>query len=188
MGRIIFDTATTANGWIADENESLGWLFAVPGPEVAPGEDTTQLAPPEAAIMVMGSSTYRWVLREVDMLAHPERWQEYHGEKPTFVFTHGEAPVPEGADIRFVSGPVTDALPALRAAAGDGDIWVVGGGDLAGQFFDAGALDEIALSIAPVLLPGGAPLFPQRVESDRLTLLSAEAVGAFARLRYRVRS
>ena len=75
----------------------------------------------------------------------------------------------------------------LRDAAGDGNIWVVGGGDLAGQFFDAGALDRIAMSIAPVALDGGAPLFPRRVESDRLTLVSAEAVGQFARIIYDVR-
>ena len=94
--------------------------------------------------------------------------------------------MPEGADIRFVSGSVEDALPAIRAAAGDDDIWVVGGGDLAGQFFDAGVLDELAVSIAPVTLTGGAPLFPRRVESDRLRLESVTAIGQFARLRYSV--
>ena len=126
------------------------------------------------------------MLAESDILAHPEKWREFHGDRPTFVFTSRELPVPEGADIRFVSGPVADVLAEIRAAAGDGDIWVVGGGDLAGQFLDAGALDEIALSVAPVALTGGAPLFPRRVGSDRLRLVSASAVGQFARLVYRV--
>lgn len=151
MGRIVFDTATSLNGWIADEHNSLAWLFA-----------------------------------ESDILAHPQKWREFHGDKPTFVFTTRQLPVPEGADVRFVSGPVADVLPVVREAAGDGDIWVVGGGDLAGQFLDAGALDEIALSVAPVALTGGAPLLPRRVESDRLRLVSARAVGQFARLVYRV--
>ena len=182
MGRIIFDTAATLNGWSADEHDSLSWLFAVPGGEVPDPE----LLPSTAAVMVEGRTTYEWVLRESDILAHPEKWQEFHGTRPTFVFTHQELPVPEGADIRFVSGSVEDALPAIRAAAGDDDIWVVGGGDLAGQFFDAGVLDELAVSIAPVTLTGGAPLFPRRVESDRLRLESVTAIGQFARLRYSV--
>src|SRR5690606_20646317 len=101
---------------------------------------------------------------------------------PTFVFTSRQLPAPAGADIRFRSGPVADVLDELREAAGDGDIWVVGGGDLVGQFLDIGALDEIALSVAPVALTGGAPLLPRRVESDRLRLVSARAVGQFARL------
>ena len=182
MGRIVFDTAATINGWIADEHDSLSWLFAVPGGE----EPDESLIPRGATVMVEGRTTYEWVLRESGILEAPEKWQEFHGTRPTFVFTHRELPVPEGADIRFVSGSVADALPEIREAAGDGDIWVVGGGDLAGQFFDAGALDELALSIAPVALTGGAPLFPRRVESDRLHLESAEAVGQFARLRYRI--
>ncbi|MBW8872430.1 MAG: dihydrofolate reductase [Leifsonia sp.] len=182
MGRIIFDTAATINGWIADEHDSLSWLFAVPGGET-PDES---LIPSGAAVMVEGRTTYEWVLRESDILAHPEKWQEFHGTRPTFVFTHRELPVPEGADIRFVSGSVSEALPGIREAAGEGDIWVVGGGDLAGQFLDAGALDELAISIAPVTLTGGAPLFPRRVESDRLHLEEATAVGQFARLRYSV--
>ncbi|WP_207455022.1 dihydrofolate reductase family protein [Herbiconiux sp. SYSU D00978] len=183
MGKIIFDTATSLNGWIADENNSLAWLFAVPGGESADAE----LLPQTATVMVEGSTSYEWVLAESDILANPEKWREFHGDKPVFVFTSRQLPKPEGADIRFVSGSVADVLPAIREAAGDGDIWVVGGGDLAGQFLDAGALDEIAISVAPVALTGGAPLFPRRIESDRLHLVSATAVGEFARLIYEVR-
>jgi len=182
MTRILFDTATSLNGWIADENASLAWLFAVDGGTTPDAE----VLPTNAGVLVEGSSTYEWVLAESDILTHPEKWREFHGDRPTFVFTSRDLPAPEGADIRFVSGPVADALPAIREAAGETDIWVVGGGDLAGQFLDIGALDEIAVSIAPVLLTGGAPLLPRRLESDRLRLVSAKAVGQFARLVYAV--
>jgi dihydrofolate reductase len=182
MGTVVFDTATSLNGWIADEQGSLDWLFAAAG-----GEDPPEgLLPAGAAVLVEGSTTYEWVLAHEDLLAHPERWQTFYGDKPTFVFTSRTLPVPEGADVRFVAGLVTEALPAIRAAAGDGDVWVVGGGDLAGQFLDAGALDEIALSVAPVALTGGAPLLPRTVGGDRLRLVSASAVGPFARLVYAV--
>jgi dihydrofolate reductase len=182
MGKIIFDTASTINGWIADEQNSLAWLFAVENGETPDAE----LLPQDTTVMVEGSTSYEWVLAESDILANPEKWEEFHGTKPVFVFTTRDLPVPDGADVRFVSGSVADALPAIREAAGDGTIWVVGGGDLAGQFLDAGALDELAISIAPVTLTGGAPLFPRRVESDRLRLESARAVGQFARLIYSV--
>lgn len=182
MGKVIFDTATAFNGWIADEQSSLDWLFAVPDGD-APDEG---MFPAHATVLVEGSTTYLWVLEHEDLLAHPERWQGFYGDRPTVVFTHRELPVPTGADVRFVSGPVSQALPAIRAAAGDGDVWVAGGGDLAGQFLDAGALDEIALSVAPVALAGGAPLLPRTVGSDRLTLVSAAAIGQFARLVYAV--
>lgn len=182
MGQIIFDSATTFNGWIADEHHSLDWLFAVEGGE----EPADGLYPAHAAVLVEGSSTYEWVLRFENLLERPERWRELFGDKPTFVFTSRRLPVPEGADVRFVSGDVAQALPDIRAAADGEDIWVVGGGDLAGQFFDAGALDRIEISVAPAALTGGAPLFPRRVGPDRLRLVSARAVGQFARLIYDV--
>ena len=182
MSRIIFDTATSLNGFIADEANSLSWLFAVEGGT----EPDASLLPQHATVLVEGSTTYEWLLAEGDLLANPAKWREFHGDKPTFVFTTRRLPVPAGADVRFVSGRVGEVLPELRSAAGDGDIWVVGGGDLAGQFLEAGALDQIAVSIAPVLLTGGAPLLPRRVESDRLRLVSAHAAGQFARLIYQV--
>lgn len=183
MGEIVFDTAVTLNGFLADEQNSLAWLFAVEGGD-QPDEG---MVPAAATVLVEGSTTYEWLLREQDLLAHPEKWREFHGEKPTFVFTRRDLPVPAGADIRFVTGPVAQALPAIRAAAGDGDIWVVGGGDLAGQFLDAGALDRIAVSVAPATVAGGAPLLPRVVGSDRLRLESATKFGQFARLIYSVR-
>jgi len=183
MGRIRYDTATTINGWIADENNSLAWLFAVPGSSDAEHE----IATPDSTVDVMGSTTYLWLLDESDMLAQPEKWAEFFGTKTVFVFTSRELPVPVGADVRFVNSSVADALPTLREVAGDGDIWVIGGGELAGQFLDADALDEIALSIAPVALAGGAPQFPRRIESDRLHLTEARAVGQFVRAVYEVR-
>lgn len=184
MPQFVYDTATTLNGWIADESHSLSWLFAVDGG----AEPDPDLLPANIGVLVEGSSTYEWLLNESDLLAHPDRWQEFHGEKPTFVFTTRELPVPRGADVRFVRGPVADVLPEIRAAAGERDVWVVGGGELAGQFLDAGALDRIAVSVAPVLLSGGAPLLPRRLESDRLRLVSAHAAGQFARLVYAVTS
>lgn len=183
MGRIIYDAAVTINGWIADEQHSLDWLFAAAGSDAEPPDG---LYPAGAAVLVEGSTTYEWVVEHEDLMAHPERWTQLYGAKPTFVFTTRELAIPAGADVRLVQGGVADALPAIREAAGEGDIWVVGGGELAGQFLDAGALDEIALSIAPVALAGGAPLIPRRVESDRLRLVSATQVGPFARVVYAV--
>lgn len=179
MPRVIFETAATLNGFIADDANSLDWLFAVVS-------DDQPAVAPNATVHVEGSTTYEWVLEHEDLLTNPQKWVEYFGEKPTFVFTTRDLPVPEGADVRFVRGAVADALPAIREAAGDGDIWIVGGGDLAAQFLDAGALDEISVSFAPATVTGGAPLFPCELGSDRLRLKSAKAVGQFAHLVYEV--
>lgn len=182
MGRIIFDTAVSLDGFIADAEGSLDWLFAAAG-----GADPDpDLLPSNAGVLVEGATTYEWVLAAEDLLTHPERWQQLYADTPTFVFTTRVLPVPAGADVTFVSGAVAAALPQIRAAAGDRDVWVVGGGDLAGQFFDAGALDEIAVSIAPVTLGSGAPLLPRRIEAQHLSLRSAHAAGPFARLVYDV--
>lgn len=183
MGRVIYDTATTFNGWIADRFNSLDWLFAVDQDGLPPDG----LTPKDATVLVSGATTYEWVVEHEKMLAQPDKWQQFYGDKPTFVFTSRRLPVPAGADVRFVSGAVSDVLSMIIDAADGGDVWVIGGGDLAGQFLDAGALDEIRLSVAPVALDGGAPLLPRNLRADRLRLVSASAFGQFARLVYSVR-
>jgi dihydrofolate reductase len=52
----------------------------------------------------------------------------------------------------------------MVAAAGGRNVWIVGGGDLVGQFADVGLLDEVIVSVAPVTLGAGAPLLPRRLE------------------------
>lgn len=182
MTRIVYNTATTLNGFIADESHSLAWLFAV-GEE---GLEDHSVFMESIGVLVQGSTTYEWVLDEADLMAQPHKWKEFYGERPTFVFSTRKLPVPEGADVRFVRGEVSTALASIVEAAGHRDVWVVGGGDLAGQFADAGALTEIMLSVAPVALAGGAPLLPRRLESSRLRLESVKQEGQFAKLTYSV--
>lgn len=184
MTRVIFYTATTLNGFLADDSDSLDWLFAVQGGEGG-GDDFTAFLE-GIGVLVQGSSTYEWVLRHEDLVAHPDKWPAYYGARSTFVFTRRDLPTVPGADIRFVSGDVRAAWTAIRDAAGERDVWVVGGGDLAGQFADAGLLDEIRVSVAPATLPSGKPLLPRAIGSDRMHLISVAQAGQFAELTYRV--
>jgi dihydrofolate reductase len=182
--RAIYRTATTLDGFIADSENSLTWLFAVEH-DPAEGEEYARFLE-RVSVFVEGSTTYEWVLREANLLAEPEKWHGYYGDRPTFVFTTRALPRPDGADVRFISGPVPDALPEIRAAAAGGDIWITGGGDLAGQFFEAGALDRVELSVAPVTLGSGAPLLPRRIDSSRLRLDTVAAHGQFVAAAYEV--
>jgi len=88
-----------------------------------------------------------------------------------------------GATVKFVQGDVSPVHAEMAAAAADRNLWIVGGGDLAGQFADAGLLDEVIVSVAPVTLGGGAPLLPRHLE---LRLEEVGRNGDFAAARYSV--
>lgn len=184
MTRVIFYTATTLDGFLADPDDSLDWLFAVEGGEG--GGAAFERFLDGIGVLVQGSSTYEWVVRQEDLVAHPEKWPAYYGARPTFVFTSRALPAVEGADVRFVSGAVAGAWPAIVEAAAGADVWVVGGGDLAGQFADAGLLTELHISVAPATLGAGKPLLPRRIGADRLRLTDARRNGQFAELVYTV--
>ncbi|MFP5283087.1 MAG: dihydrofolate reductase family protein [Actinomycetes bacterium] len=176
-------TATSIDGYIADRDNSLDWLFQFSEQTGMEAEYPRFIA--DVGAMAMGSTTYEWVAAHTGFLEDPAKW-EY--TQPTWVFTHRELPKPEGLDIRFVSGDVA-LVHAEMTAAGEGkNVWLVGGGDLVGQFHDAGLLDEIILSIASVTLGGGAPVLPRRITTPPLRLLEVTQYGAdFAMLRYAVR-
>ena len=75
--------------------------------------------------------------------------------------------------------------PRWSQAAAGRNVWLVGGGDLVGQFADAGLLDDLILGVGSVFLGGGAPLLPRRITPPRLRLVSATAHGEdFVTLRY----
>jgi dihydrofolate reductase len=175
MTRTVYYTATTLDGFLADEHDSLDWLFVQDIDEKGPMNYDEFIAGMGA--LVMGSTTYEWIA------AHNERT----GEKwsytiPAYVFTHRELE-PLGDGIHFVSGEPKDVYADIAAAAGDRDIWMVGGGDLAAQWAEAGLLDELMASIAPVTLGAGRPIFPRRYAFE---LKELARNGAFLCARYAV--
>lgn len=149
-------TASSLDGFIATTEHSLDWLLKQDVD--AGGPMAYQSFERSIGALAMGASTYEWVMD------HEEgRWGY---TQPTWVFTHRDIPVPEGADVRLTQAPIDEVHAAMTAAAGEKDLWVVGGGDLAGQFADAGLLDEIWVQFAPVTLGAGAPLLPRMLDLD----------------------
>ena len=151
-------TASSVDGFIADPDDSLAWLLSRDVDTRGPmGYDAFL---DRVGALVMGSTTYTWLL-EHELQGEPPRPWPY--ALPTWVFSTRDLPRVEG-DLRFVQGPVAPVHVEAVAAAGGRDVWVVGGGDLAGQFADGGLLDELWVQYAPVALGAGAPLLPRVLE------------------------
>ncbi|MGM0930112.1 MAG: dihydrofolate reductase family protein [Actinomycetota bacterium] len=159
MTRTIFYTATTLDGYLADENDSLDWLFKQDIDNAGPNSYEDFIS--GVGAVVMGRTTYQWVRDHLS--ASNEPWPY---TMPTWVLSHGELPAIAGADIRFAQGDIQPIHADLKAAAAGKDIWVVGGGDLAAQFAEAGLLDELVLSIAPATVGTGRPLFPRKFDLE----------------------
>ena len=175
MTKVQYYTAASLDGFIADADNSLDWLFEVPHSEDDGSWDAfiADIGP-----LVMGATTYEWIIdRYPEMLSGPERWHEFYDDRPCWVFTHRELTPLSGVEVHFVSGDVRPAYDAMVAARPGRDIWIVGGGDLVGQFDDAGLLDEIHVHLTPVVLGAGAPLLPRRITSSRLRFRGMTHVG-----------
>ena len=153
-------TATTLDGFIADADNSLDWLFTRKHEESGPLNYGDFIA--EVGAMAMGSTTYEWIL-DHESAGEDLEWT-WPYDTPCWVFTHRELAVVSGARIEFTSAEIASVHREMVGAARERNVWIVGGGDLAGQFADVGLLDEIIASIAPVTLGGGAPLLPRRSE------------------------
>lgn len=176
-------TASSLDGFIAAPGHSLDWLLRLGDVEETSYPDFIR----QVGAIAMGSSTYEWILRHVVQAGSPEP-NPWPYRQPAWVFTSRSRAVVPGADIRFVRGDVRPVHEEMAAAAGDGNIWIVGGGDLAGQFHDQGLLDELIVQVASVTLGGGSPLLPRAITTPALRLVSATTFGEnFAELRYEVR-
>ena len=156
MAKTRYYAAATLDGYIADENDGIDWLqtydegFA--GSEESVG-DAMSAFMAEIGSLLMGSATYEFVLE------HGTSWP--YEDRPTWVLTSRGLESMEGADLRFHDGEVAEVHGAALEAAGDRDLWVVGGGSVASQLERAGLLDELQVTVVPVILGSGKPLFAQ---------------------------
>ena len=171
MTRYRYYTATTLDGFLADDSDSLDWLFKQHIDEDGPGNTTAFLS--DVGVQIMGSTTYLWVLE------HERAWLP---EIPTVVFTHRDLE-PANEHVSFVSGTPADHRGAIESLADGRDVWVMGGGGLATEFAEVGMLNEVMVSIAPVMLGSGKPLFGGAFD---LELQECERNGDFVIARHRV--
>ena len=167
--KTVYYTAVSLDGYIADSSHSLNWLF-----QFGDGDESSfPTFIREVGAIVMGSNTYEWVLRN-HVYEDPNQPKDWPYEQPAWVFTSRSLPHVAGADISFVSGEIAPVFSDIREAAGEKSIWVVGGGDLAAQFHEGGLLDVIIVTIAPVLLASGAPLFTRQIVTPPLKVLEVK--------------
>ena len=192
MSRTQYYCAASLDGYIADADDGLDWLTgyrgsysgedAEPGP--MKGGGSYERFYEGVGALVSGSTTYEFVL---DHLDDPGRWP-YKG-KPYWVLSTRDLPVPqaEGVDVTVVRADAPDLHEELAAAAGERNVWVVGGGNVASQFADAGLLDEVLLTVVPVVLGDGKPLFDRPVPGGPMQLLGTRAFDTgMVELRYTV--
>jgi dihydrofolate reductase len=175
-------TASSLDGFIATEDDSLEWLFKLGSLD----ESSYPEFIANVGALAMGSATYEWMQRNADAVT-AEAGSPWPYTQPTWVFSRRQLSPIAGANLRFVSDDVRPVHEQMRAAAGDKNIWLVGGGDLVGQFYDAGLLDELIVQVGAATLGRGKPLLPRRILSPALRLTSAKQMGpGLAELRYDV--
>jgi dihydrofolate reductase len=165
--KTIYYGACSLDGYLAGVDDDLDWLIHYEG---AAAYETGEPGPMSEGggydrfyegvrALAMGSVTYEWILDHLDVAGAGGEWP-YRG-KPCWVLSSRDLRVPsgEGVDVRIVDAPVDQLYGEMAAAAGDGVLWVVGGGNVASQFSDAGLIDELILTIVPVILGEGKPVF-----------------------------
>jgi len=172
-------TASSLDGFIATEDHSLEWLFQLGDINDTGYPDFIK----EIGALAMGSSTYEWILQHV-IKPDTDTSAPWPYSQPSWVFSTRHLPNVPGANLHFVQGDVRPIHARMARAAGARNIWLVGGGELVGQFHDAGLLDEMIVQVGSVTLGAGKPLLPRRITYPPLALISARAIGpGFAALR-----
>jgi hypothetical protein len=127
---------------------------------------------------------------EIDMIDRPISAIRLEGLETVdrqLVLNNVRAAIGDPYAPEIVRGDVRPVHAQLVEAAAGKNVWIVGGGELAGEFHDHGLLDELIVQVTPVTLGGGAPLLPRAITSPPLQLLSVETFGdAFVEIRYAV--
>jgi dihydrofolate reductase len=177
MPRVHVFVGASLDGFIAGPNDELDWLAGGGGGEP---ESPDSFGPFFAQIgaVLMGRRTYD-VVRGMSI-----PWP--YGETPMLIATH--RPLPAGRPtVRAASGTIEQLVAEAKQAAGARDVYV-DGGQLIRAALDAGLVDELTVTVVPMVLGAGLPLFAGAARRHPLELLSERRVaGEAVELRYRPR-
>lgn len=175
MGDVILYIAATLDGFIASRDGGIDWLKPF---EQASEDYGFSAFYARVGAVIIGGNTYRQALG--------------FGEWPypgvtTWVATRralaGERH--PGADVRAFAGDMSD-LAALARRETAKDIWLVGGAQLVTAFVNQGLMDEYIISIVPLILGEGIPLFAGISRQTTLRLVATRGyAGGIAQVTYR---
>jgi dihydrofolate reductase len=207
MGKVKVSMAMSLDGFVAGPNQSLEnplgeggmrlheWLFELEAFQAEHGggggttNASTQIVADlqDAGAHVMGRHMFGGGSGPWD-----ESWKGWWGDEPpyhgpVFVLTnHPREPLPMqgGTTFYFVTDGIDATLERAREAAGDADVLIAGGASVVQQYFAAGLIDEITLSVSPVLLGAGERFFAGGVTGKLEQIAVIEAPGV-THLRYR---
>lgn len=174
IDEVVYSFAMTLDGFIARADGRFDFLDGFP----ADADFDFDSFMASLGGIVMARGTY-------DVVRRHDEW--VYGKWPTLVATNRPlADAPDG--VEALSGTPQDLLDRLAAMGGVGRVWLLGGGDLARQFLDAGLLDIVEIGIIPVVLGAGIPAFGVAQTDRWLDLEFAKPLknGAI-HCRYRVR-
>lgn len=173
MGKVIFGMAISLDGYVNDANSSVSRLY----PDLVGLAETEvmQEAMHTTGAVVLGRRCF-------EMAGDPDEYADsYEFQVPLFVITHHPpAKMPKQNDkltFTFVTDGVESAIAQAKVAAGDKDVMLVGGVNSAQQCIKAGLIDELQITIVPVIFGGGLRLFdnlsPEQLQLERTKVIES---------------
>ena len=167
MGKIILFIASSLDGYIAKENGDVDWLPQI----TASGYDEFYES---IDTVIMGKNTYDQILT---FGAYPYK------KKKSYVFTHNKS-LRKDEHVEFVSD--VEQFTKTLISSSQGSIWLVGGAKLITTFLHYKLIDEIILSVIPLVLTNGISLFQNIPQKINLELIKTTQYDKLVELHYKI--
>lgn len=169
--KFVLFIASTLDGYIATKDHNLDWLFNVEGE----GDNGISQFYHTIDTIIMGKTTYDWIMEYEDVFPYKD--------KECYIFSR--TPKEDTEYVSFVNQDVISFSKELKSKSGK-NIWIMGGSELISNFINEKLVDEIRVTVAPVLLGSGIPLFKENSFQTLLRLNGINRFNQFVELHYEV--
>ncbi|OZM57572.1 hypothetical protein CIB95_04160 [Lottiidibacillus patelloidae] len=171
--KLVLFIATSLDGYIARNDDSLDWLYKIEGE----GDNGYFTFYENIDTVIMGRKTYDWILKQ-------ELEEFPYKNKECYVFSR--TPQENNANVTFSNAEPKELIKRLKTEKGK-NIWLVGGGELLHAFLNEQLVDELIITVAPTIIGEGIPLFKEGVCESEFTLLGMKQYNQFAELHYKLK-
>lgn len=171
--KLILYIATSLDGYIATEEDSLEWLFKTEGE----GDNGYSEFYRTVDTILLGRRTYDWIIDK-------EKGKFPYRNKKCYVFS--KSICENNEHVEFINGDIVEFTNEIKKLEGE-NIWIVGGSNLLHYFMKERLVDEFIISIAPILIGRGIPLFKEIDFEIELKLKGMRQFNQFVELYYELK-